>query len=94
MRGRPLDQGAGQLVAQVGEQVEPFGGPLEEGGAAARLEPVERRAHVGQPEDRVTQRTQLARSGATQRRAPRQPLQVPHAVQRLPYPVAAARVMH
>src|SRR5207247_9133004 len=50
---RALDERATELVSQVGEQVEALGRLLERRGAAPRLEAVERRAHVGQSEDRV-----------------------------------------
>src|SRR5207302_2379785 len=48
LRGRPLDQGSGQLVPQIDQQVETLGRLLERRGAVPRLEPVRRRAHIAQ----------------------------------------------
>ena len=42
--------------------------------------------HIGQPEERVAQRAELARGGASRRGAAGQPLDVPHAVERLAQP--------
>src|SRR5205823_6110390 len=91
LRGGPLDQRVGQLVPQIREQVESLGCLLQRSGLPPCLEPVQRRAHVRQARDRVTQGPQLAGRRATERGTAREPLQVAYAVQRLPHPVAAPR---
>ena len=80
LRGWPLHERAREIGADIGEQVE------------CERQRV-RAGHVGQPLDRIAQRTQLARCGASQRRAAREPLQVTHAVERLPEPLAPAAVL-
>src|SRR5439155_205389 len=94
LRGWPLDQRTGELLPQIGQQIEMLGCLLERRSPPPRLEPVQRRADVGQSRDRVAQRPQLAGRRATKRRAAGEPLQVPYAVQRFPNPVAASRVAH
>src|SRR5439155_19957513 len=94
LRGWPLDQRAAELVPQIGQQIEMLGCLLERRSPPPRLEPVQRRAHVGQSPDRVAQRPQLAGRRATKRRTAREPLQVPYAAQLLPTPVAPSLAPH
>ena len=94
LHGRPLHERARELVAQIRQEVEALRRALEQRAATPVLQTVEGGAGVGEPEDGVAQRPEVARRRAPQRCLAREPLQVAHAVQGLSHPVAPARVGH
>src|SRR5206468_9461401 len=75
LRRGAVDERAGQLLPQIGEQVEP-GRRLEQHRALAPLEAVEGRVAVREALNRIAQGAELAGGGAPQGGAARQTLEV------------------
>ena len=71
LHGRPLHERARELVAQIRQEVEALRRALEQRAAAPVLQTVEGGAGVGEPEDGVAQRPEVARRRAPQRRLAR-----------------------
>ena len=94
LRRRPVHEGAGQLLTEVGQEVEGVRRRFERDGALAALEATQRAAHVREPPDRIAQGTQLTRGGAPEGGAAGQALQVAHTVQGLAQALAPAPVVH
>src|SRR3989441_2798558 len=73
---RAVHEGAGELVAQVLQQLEAVGRLLQQRRPLAPFHAVEPGARVGEPPDRVPQGAELPWRGAAQRRTARQALEI------------------
>ena len=96
---RTILEAAPELGGEIGEQIELVhrigqGGRRTAVGQRRRGERAEPFGHVGQAKKGVAQRAELAGSGPPGRGATRQPLDVPHAIERLAQTAASPTVAH